>query len=453
MPVPFASLSTHSLVSSAATDVAFAAILGIAILVLLFFSQARETANLRRRADDAESELDELRAYVDRLARQRAAVPAPAAAPTPAPAAARARVAAPPAAALAGAAVRVLTGSTAPATGSIPFAPAGTGAPALSSATRLIPLAEAEPISIRAVGHAATTEPTAAGNGARVGEEALVGVAAGAAARSGIASAQTALPVAPSAALAEPQTFASPPAQADPEPSHDESPRPSTHAAGAVAGAQPNPRSVPPPASARRPSGSPNGRSASSGRGAASPPPRRAGSADPRRGGGRIAVVAVAAVVVAAIAVGVVELTGSGGGSHAHGATAASHRGASQRDGSSAAAPSGPVVPADVTVTVLNGTSTSHLAADVLNKLTALGFKQGGQPNNASDQTLTSTIVGYTSPAYRRDALAVAKSMNLGQANVQGVSQGDRAIACPHGPCSVQVVVTAGSDQASAATG
>ncbi|MGH2872780.1 MAG: hypothetical protein ACRDL5_10030, partial [Solirubrobacteraceae bacterium] len=94
--VPFATLSIHHFISSVGADAGFAAIIGLAILVLLFFSQARETANLRRRAQDAEDLLDELRAYVDRVSRQRvpAAAPSPAArpagVPVPAPAAAAA---------------------------------------------------------------------------------------------------------------------------------------------------------------------------------------------------------------------------------------------------------------------------------------------------------------------------------------------------------------------------
>jgi hypothetical protein len=109
---------------------------------------------------------------------------------------------------------------------------------------------------------------------------------------------------------------------------------------------------------------------------------------------------------------------------------------------------SAPVTPSKVTVAVLNGTATNHLAADVLAKLTAAGY-HGGTTQNASEGSLTSTIVGYTSPSYRADALAVAKSLNLGSASVQGVSQGDRSKVCgTTTSCPTQVVVTAGTDLA-----
>src|ERR1700761_2524416 len=93
--IPFA-LSISHLVSSAGADVGFAAILGLAVLVLLFFSQARETATLRRRADEAEEQLRRLGAYVEQLSRRPAAQQTQAGgpgsgtvAPVPPPAAAR----------------------------------------------------------------------------------------------------------------------------------------------------------------------------------------------------------------------------------------------------------------------------------------------------------------------------------------------------------------------------
>ena len=106
------------------------------------------------------------------------------------------------------------------------------------------------------------------------------------------------------------------------------------------------------------------------------------------------------------------------------------------------------MVPSAVTVAVLNGTSTNNLAADVLGKLTTAGYK-GGTKQNAAETGVTSTIVGYTSPSDRSDALAVAKSLNLGPASVQAVSQGDRLKVCGSTTaCTTQVVVTAGDDLA-----
>ncbi|HYZ80195.1 MAG TPA: hypothetical protein VE571_02945, partial [Solirubrobacteraceae bacterium] len=82
--IPYALSITH-FVNSVGAKAGFAAIIGLALLVLLFFTQSRETANLRRRADEAEQQLYELQVQVDHLSRQRsqpAAAPAPAAAQT-----------------------------------------------------------------------------------------------------------------------------------------------------------------------------------------------------------------------------------------------------------------------------------------------------------------------------------------------------------------------------------
>ncbi|MFL5864354.1 MAG: hypothetical protein ACJ780_26885, partial [Solirubrobacteraceae bacterium] len=92
--IPYA-LSIQHFVNSVGAKAGFASIIGLALLVLIFFTQSRETANLRRRADEAEQQLYELQLHVDHLSRtrgQQAAAPAAAQATD-------ASVAAPPAAA------------------------------------------------------------------------------------------------------------------------------------------------------------------------------------------------------------------------------------------------------------------------------------------------------------------------------------------------------------------
>src|SRR5690349_9871954 len=128
-------LSIQHFINSVGAKAGFASIIGLALLVLLFFTQSRETANLRRRADEAEQQLYQLQLHVDHLSRQRSQqAAAPAAAQTTG-----APVAAPPAAAAlarAGAS-RAIGGERVvePAGGGvatlIPAAPAGVGAPAL----------------------------------------------------------------------------------------------------------------------------------------------------------------------------------------------------------------------------------------------------------------------------------------------------------------------------------
>ena len=107
------------------------------------------------------------------------------------------------------------------------------------------------------------------------------------------------------------------------------------------------------------------------------------------------------------------------------------------------------VKPASVTVAVLNGTATSGLAGRVSQKLTTDGYKSL-PPATAADQTRTSTEVAFL-PGHRREALAVAKSLNLGQASVQPIDQSTQALACPPpAACTAGVVVTLGTDLANA---
>jgi hypothetical protein len=109
------------------------------------------------------------------------------------------------------------------------------------------------------------------------------------------------------------------------------------------------------------------------------------------------------------------------------------------------------IKPSSVTVAVLNGTSTPNLAHDTSVKLGSAGYKLGNVAT-ATDQTQTATVVGYL-PGQRAVALIVAKSLGLGPASVQAVGSSNQAVACPQAAsCTAQVVVTVGSDLASAAS-
>ncbi len=414
-------LSIQHFINSVGAKAGFASIIGLALLVLLFFTQSRETANLRRRADEAEQQLYQLQLYVDHLSRQRSQqASAPATAQTTG-----APVAAPPAAALArSGATRAIPGEqVAAAAGGgvatlIPAAPAGVGAPALSSATRLIPLVEPDEISIRAL------KPSTNGDGENHVSDATV------------ATPPPAPPIgpAPSTPAGGGNGVARPPVV----------PMPTM---GAAAEATPPPRVALP-----RPQQSPPARPPVS-----PPPPRRGGrqSGPPRRRISPVFFVLAAILVAAVVAVVLVFVTGSSNNSSSSSSSSGSAASASNttaaKQGKTAKqhkATTTTVTPSAVTVAVLNGTSTNNLAADVLGKLTTVGYKQGTK-QNATETGVTSTIVGYTAPSYRADALAVAKSLNLGSASVQGVSQGDRAKVCGSTTaCTTQVIVTAGSDLA-----
>src|SRR5437764_13978584 len=69
-------LSVHHFVNSVGAEVGLASLIAVAILVLLYFAQARETATLRTRADDAGLRVQELEAQVAELSEQVAALPA-----------------------------------------------------------------------------------------------------------------------------------------------------------------------------------------------------------------------------------------------------------------------------------------------------------------------------------------------------------------------------------------
>ncbi len=438
--IPFA-LSVHHIITSVGAYAGFAAIVGLAILVLLFFAQARETASLRRRTEAAEELLERQGMYLEQRGRSMSAAPAAASAPAtgaplvaPAPAAARtaahppapapapapaaAHTAAHPAAAPA-AASRLATRSPAPASAPAvaPSAPAGVGAPALHSATRLIPIAALdEPRSDRALG--------SSGNGEAVQ------------ARTGATAAASGSP--------PPSTGATAAVSASPPPSTaaagNGSARPAAVAAGSLTPPAPAAAGVSP-------------RSAGGAPGRPLPGARDLNGGDRGRPVRRFVAVAVAVLAVAAAIVVVLVVTsGSSGPSSAASAAHRSSASAGSHHRTKAAAKVS-VTPSDVTVAVLNATATANLAHDVMAKLTGAGYKPGGTTNAPSGQTLQSTIVGYTQPAYRNDALAVAKSLNLGSASVQGVDQSDKAVACSTTPtnCPAQVVITVGADLASAA--
>jgi hypothetical protein len=414
--IPYA-LSIQHFINSVGAKAGFASLIGLALLVLIFFTQSRETANLRRRADEAEQQLYQLQLYVDHLSRTRnqpAPVPAPAAAQTTG-----APVAAPPAAALAAAAAsRSVPGEQVAAGGggvaTIPAAPAGVAAPALSAATRLIPLADSDEISIRAL------KPSTNGqNGDSDANGSTV--------------------------------FTPPP-----------SPPPSTAAGGGNGVARP-PAPVPMPTMgtpAPQPAPPPRVALPRQQRPPVAPPP--AGRRNGRESSGRrvsaIAFILAGVLAAAVVAVVLIFVTGSSNGGNASASSTSAASGSLSNTTAGKTATSGKhhrpatttVTPSAVTVAVLNGTSTNHLAADVLGKLTTAGYK-GGTTQNASETGMSSTIVGYTGPSYRADALAVAKSLNLGPASVQAVSQGDRAKVCgTTTACTTQVVVTVGADLAQA---
>ncbi len=428
--IPFA-LSVSHFVNSVGAKAGFAAIIGLAILVLLFFAQARETATLRDRADESEAYVRQLELRMAQLARGAAPGPTGTPAPAPPPVGVQRSPAAPAvAAAAAPPASRVVPPPVTTPPSAAPLgAPAGVGAPALNAATRLIPGMEAGAISIRATGAAAPASTAAAG--------------AAPAARAVGGSASAGPPAGPPSTGAAVMT----------PPSPAPGPAPSTAAGGANGGSgtrvpppAPAPVPAPPPASVRPAPPPPRGQIRPAAPRPSSGGPRRL-SPDPGRSRISGTALVIAGLLAVAAVVVVLLLVTSGGSStsssSSSSATGNTASGKHHRSGRSHA-----LTPSAITVSVLNGTSTPNLARAVSNRLGSSGYKPG-RVTNAVDQGLTSTIVGYL-PGHRPAALLVAKALGLGQASVQAVDPGNESVACPStSSCSTQVVVTVGGDLAS----
>lgn len=416
--VPYA-LSVHGFIDKVGADAGFAAIIGVALVVIMLFVHARETASLRERAEDAEERVEYLERTVEALGRvasqasqlaQAAHTQSGQARPgvTGAPAAARTGTTSRPvpavAAAYAGAAAQPRTFGPPP---QLPAAPVGTGGPALSSATRMIP----EPGIESSNGHL---------NG------------------SGGAVVATPVP-APSNAPAP-----------SPVPAPSTGPAPSTAAAGAPA-PMPQIPALPRKADPRGDTEPPRPRQADTDTRA---PRRNYGrAAEPSSSRRRVIPVLIAVVLIAVIAAAAVFVLGH---HHSHHKSAAStsrtHPGTAT--GQTTAGKKGKhavtVDPRTVTVAVLNGTTTANLAASISQKLGNLGFKQG-KTTNFNPQTQTTTTIGF-SPGHRPQALAVAKALKVKYSNVLKVNASTQQLVCPAGgACPDQVFVVLGADLASSA--
>lgn len=358
MALPSLAFSVHNFISSTGADAGFAAIVGLAILVLLYFVHARETANLREEAALLTQRLQHAEARVAQLTRIQAAAE-----------------------------------SQAPqrAVATAPFAPAGMGAPALASATHVIPIEVVVP------------EP----------EEPIV------VQRPAVAP----VPAMAMAAVSAPAAAAAPPEP--PVLSPSPFPAPATSAGGNGSG---RPADRPPlpsrPVTGRRPQ-PPLGL-----------PPRRRRS---RLGRGiAVALVALVAVAAAVVLFAITSIGGSGShspGSPTTNALTPGHGGAAA------------FKPSSVTVAVLNGTSINQLAHRVGTKLVGLGYREGALAT-AANQTETKTTVAYLPGRKNRTgALHVATALGLGRSVVQPVNQSTLQVACP-GPssCTANVVVTVGTN-------
>ena len=404
---PYA-LSVHNFISSVGADAGFASIIGLAILVLLYFAHARETSALREQAamladrlQDAEARLAEAARSGMPIVVSRGAGAQAAGAHTGTPGV--------PAAAAVGAA---------PAAASPPGPPAGLAAPALASATRVVPLtasvaAPAEPTPAPAPRPAPAPAPPAQARPAPVSVPApATAAAAMSAAAIGPAPATSAQPVGPSTET--------PPGAAN---GHGQS----------------HPRPIPAAATRQSAARLPNraGSSAAERRPFAplTPPSRERSSA------GRVVAALIGIVVlVGAVAVLLVATSSSGTQNRPASTPTTNTPSSNHRAGAS-------FNPAKVTVSVLNGTAVNQLAARVLQRLTSDGYRPGTKAD-APDQTMTSTTVAYLS-GFRTAAMHVAASLRLPASSVKPIDQSTLNVACQgNSTCAANVVVTVGANLA-----
>ncbi len=416
--IPFA-FSVHHFISSVGADAGFASIIGLAILVLLYFAQARETASLREQAYESAQRVQQLEGRLAQAFRQQdaaasgvgagsRAVPGAEAVPgaQAVPGATR-PVASPLAAATAAArspAPAGGAGRAAPAGAPVPAralagapaAPAGVAAPALTAATKLIP----------------TPDPGIPQPVANASDQPLDATAV----------------VAPSAATPSPATVAG---GANGAAHENLQPQP-VGAGQAPLPPPPRVQTRPGPSTApgRRPPSAPRGQAQRGGMGRSRPR--------------RVLAGLLAALLVAGVVVVLLVVTGGNSAKNAATSSGQASNAPTQHRRSKPVA----LNPSSVTAAVLNGTATAGLAHRVAVKLGGAGYRQGAVAT-AADQTRTATVVAYM-PGHRRDALAVASTLKLGSASVQPVDQNTQAVACPPpSACTATAVVTVGSDLAS----
>jgi len=383
----------------------FAAVVGLAVLAALYFSQARDVRRLREwagRAPERAAEQAQAAATPEQTA-QDAARPVPSGAVRPIPAAKPAGAAKPGTAAQpdtaakpAPAAKPAAAGKPGATPGPAPAdkpAPAGKPAPATDGGEKPAPTPGAAPP-----------------------------VPATAAAAAGPATASGPAPATPAGAPAKgaPAEPSKPPDGAPPAPMPGGSPQ-----------ATPPPRPTPVvPARPAPPVRSPAAAAAS--QSTAVLPASSARLRDPARGSANqgfspryIALIVAGVIVIGGATVfGISQLGGDDGGSSV--------------GDSAGESPPPPVNPSTVTVSVLNGTTVPGLAAQIGDEVESKGFQRGNVAN-ALDQQRTTSVVLYADGADREAKLV---GRRLGIATVEPIDPDSQALG---GVASVVVIV--GADQ------
>ena len=364
MLVVIAALEVSERVRDAGAYAGLASILGLAVLSLLYFGQARELKRLREWAGRAPERTAELQAQA-----AAAAVAPPqrkvAAQPVAATPAVRSPAQVPATAAGARPAGSVVPGQALTGAGAPVAAPTAAGVPATGA-----PAAPAAGVAQPGAAPAVPANGTPPGGGQET----------------------QAVPAVPAAAAPSPGA-AAPPAPAGPP--TDDVPAPL--------------RQVSPGAQPRRRAGS-----------EALPPP----PADPPAGRGRGRTIGLVLGGLAALALVVVlatQLLGSDDTKTSSAPTTASTPDFVEPEGPTA--PATPAVnPEDVRVFVLNGTRTNNLAAEVAKTLEVARFRTVGTKTAVVATNPTTTV--YYGDGARRKATAVARELEVGTANVKAIEEG-----------------------------
>jgi hypothetical protein len=453
-----AAFSVPSQVETVGALAGLAAILGLAVLSMLYFAQARELKRLREWAGRAPERAAELQSQaltgvprrvtpqpVPNRAAQRTPTPVPTPRPPGAPAPGAPGAAGATAAAAAAAAKPGATAAPGPA--GAPAAAPGTGKPATAAASAAA--AGAAPANGQTGTPGAPAAPASPDEAAKPGEEATAKPAEGEA-KPAAALDDTMIGAPPSdEETGEQATTAQPAAKpAVPQPlpvpptARTQGPRPAAPATPAARPATPRPRAAAPLRSA-----SPSATIPPRGGGGRGAPP--AGGDDGPSRGLRIGLVVGAIVLVLAAGIfAFTQLTGGDGnktsGSRTTPAKTTTTEGnkIASSDGGNAKTTEEAAQPKSATtVAVLNGTTVQGLARGVADKLLAAGYKIG-TVTNAPDQQRAATQVAYAS-GQQATARQVARTIDAGTDAIVPIDEVTQATA----GSDAMIVVTVGADQ------
>ena len=152
----------------------------------------------------------------------------------------------------------------------------------------------------------------------------------------------------------------------------------------------------------------------------------------------RLAVLAVAGVLIVggAAVFGLTKIGEEGGGQQSSENASSNGSNGSDRP---ARKRSAPVTPSSVTVSVLNGTNIPGLAAQIGDEVEAKGF-QLGNVTNASDQGVRNESVVFYARGAEREAIAVGRGLDISQR--EPIDARTQSLAG-----DARVVVVAGSDK------